>query len=370
MRRRWLYFSLIFLLAATACRETVSTPAVLFLLPGPNGAHQLFRLPDGSAAPRQLTGVDEPAAPEVYDFAPAPDGERIAYAVLDDSGNTAIHIVDKDGGGDTLLFDCPQAECSGIAWSPDGRRIVYERRARAGGLLESPRLFWLDPATGETLPLIEGNETPGYGARFSPDGHWLSYVSIADDGIVLYNLDDGRQRLLSSRVGSPAAFSPDSAAVVYGDLVVQGHETAPDAGGGAVDENIPTPVQESSNVFLYRSLVDDDTPRALLSPDAAVADTAPAFSPDGEWIAFGRAPANTAAGRQLWLMRPDGSDARPLTSDPAVPHGPPNWSPDGRTLLFQRYDPLSGTTSIWTIDVTTGEEAQVSAGGYLPAWGR
>src|SRR5690606_33846671 len=162
----------------------------------------------------------------------------------------------------------------------------------------------------------------------------------ADDGIVLYNLDDGRQRLLSSRVGSPAAFSPDSAAVVYGDLVVQGHETAPDAGGGAVDENIPTPVQESSNVFLYRSLVDADTPRALRSPAAAVADTAPAFSPDGEWIAFGRAPANTAAGRQLWLMRPDGRDARPLTSDPAVTHGPPSWSPDGRTLLFQRYDPL------------------------------
>lgn len=366
MSRR-LFLGLLFLCAVGAgCRQAGDAPAVLFLLPGPNGAHQLFRLPAGSAAPRQLTGGDDPAAPEVYDYAPAPGGERVAYAVLEDSGDTAIRIVDDDGSGDTLLLDCPQAECSGIVWSPDGRRVVYERRARARGLLESPRLFWLDPATGETLPLIEGNETPGYGARFSPDGRRLSYVSIADDGIVLYNLDDGRQRLLSSRVGSPAAFSPDSAAVVYGDLVVQGHETAPDTG----EEVIETPVQESSNVFLYRSLVDDDSPRELLSPDAAVADTVPAFSPDGEWIAFGRAPANTTAGRQLWLMRLDGSDARPLTSDPAYTHGPPNWSPDGRALLFQRYDPSAMVTSVWRLDVETGEATLLADGAYLPAWGR
>lgn len=366
MSRR-LFILIIFLVAAMAgCRQTDPAPAVLFLHPAPNGTHQIYLQPANAAAPRQLTGVDDPAAPEVFDFAPAPDGERIAYAVLEDSGDTTIRIIDSDGGGDGQLFPCPQAECSGITWSPDGRRLIYERRPRVSGLLDSPRLYWLDADTGETLPLIDGNETPGYGARFSPDGRWLSYVSIADDGVVLFNLDDGRQRLLSSRVGSPAAWSPDSAAVVYGDLVVQGHATAPEVGeGDGVGE---LPVQESSNVFLFRSLVADDSPRQLLSPDAAVADSAPAFSPDGAWIAFGRTPANTAAGRQLWLMRPDGREARALTSDPAVTHGPPSWSPDRRSLLFQRYDPASGTTSVWNIDVATGEEMLVAENGYLPVW--
>src|SRR5690606_9416359 len=120
------------------------------------------------------------------------------------------------------------------------RRLVYERRPRADdGTLGSPRLHWLDPAMGETLPLIAGDETPGYGARFSPDGTWLSYVSPADDGIVLYSLADGAQRLLVSRVGSPAAWSPDGAAVVYSDIVVHAHETAPGDGG---------PAQESASV--------------------------------------------------------------------------------------------------------------------------
>src|SRR5690606_18396118 len=112
-------------------------------------------------------------------------------------GDSALRVIDAGGGADRLLFACPQAECSGPVWSPDGRRVIYERRPRVGGLLDSPRLYWLDADTGETLPLIDGNETPGYGARFSPDGQWLSYVSIADDGVVLFNLDDGRQRLLS-----------------------------------------------------------------------------------------------------------------------------------------------------------------------------
>jgi len=37
-------------------------------------------------------------------------------------------------------------------------------------------------------------------------------------------------------------------------------------------------------------------------------------------------------------------------------------------LLFQRYDPAAGTTSVWRLDVATGAETLVAEGGYLPAW--
>ena len=340
---------------------------VLYLHTGAGGAHQLFRQTPGHPSPRQLTGVGDPAAPEVIDYAAAPDGRRILTAVLAQPGggasDSSLRMIDASGGKETKVLDCPAAECSGMVWSPDGRRVIYERRPWEGGFLGSPRLHWLDPDTGETLPLIAGNETPGYGARFSPDGEWLSYVSLADEGLVLYRLADGHQRLLDSRVGSPAAWSPDSAAVIYGDLVVQGHETAPE---GAAE----MPVQESSNVFLYRTLVGEATGRERLSPDASVADSAPTYSPDGAWIAFGRTPANTGAGRQLWMMRPDGSEARALTSDPALTHGPPRWSADGRSLLFQRYrlDDAAAATSVWRLDVATGETSLVAENAYLPAW--
>lgn len=366
MFRRLTVALILLLLGATGCDSDPVDPPIYYLHAGESGAPQIYRLDPDAASARQLTGLDDPHAPEVIDFAVAPDGRRLAYTALTADGGSSVHLINTDGGGDQSLTTCPQAECSGPVWSPDGRRLIFEMRPRTGGLLDSPRLYWLDPETGDTLPLIEGNETPGYGARFSPDGQWISYVSLPDDGVVLYRLADDRQRLLSSRVGSPAAWSPDSAAVVYGDLVVQGHETAPEVDGGAGE----LPVQESSNVFLYRSLVEEESTRERLSPDAGVADTAAAYSPDGGWIAFGRAPANTAAGRQIWLMRADGSESRALTSEPAVTHGPPGWSPDGRYLLFQRYDPAQGTTSVWRLEVATGAESLVSAGGYLPAWGR
>jgi TolB protein len=302
-----------------------------------------------------LTGLNDPAALEVIDFAAAPDGERVAYSVLSNGGGSAIRQIEIDGGRDALLLDCPAAECAAPVWSPDGR-LVYERRELAGGVPDSPRLHRLDPATGATTPLIAA-DTPTYGARFSPDGAWLSYVSPGDEGIVLYRLADGRQRLLAGRAGSPAAFSPDGATVVYGDLAFGGDGTAEG---------------ETAAVYLYRAATAETGERERLSPEGNVADSAPSFSPDGEWIAFLRAPAETGAARQLWLMRADGSAARALTDDPAITHGPPNWSPDGRTLLFQRFDLAdpAARPAVWRLDVETGAETLVAEDGYLPAWVR
>lgn len=355
-----LFNALLGLLLAAGCGERAGDPPpILFLRAADGGPAQLYIQSFGGEA-RRLTGGDDPAAPEVIAYAPAPDGERIAYAVDDGTSGTALRLVGADGRGDALLLDCPAAECAEPVWSPDGRRLVYERRPRVDdGTLGSPRLHWLDPTTGETLPLIAGDETPGYGARFSPDGTWLSYVSPADDGIVLYRPADGAQRLLVSRVGSPAAWSPDGAAVVYSDIVVQAHETAPGDGG---------PAQESASVYLYRTDLTEPGSRERLSPEAAVADGAAAFSPDGKWIAFLRAAAGTGAGRQLWLMRADGSEARALSADPAITHGPPSWSPDGRYLLFQRYEAATGETAVWILEVGTTETKMVAGKGFLPGW--
>ena len=167
------------------------------------------------AAPRALSA--QPAG-DVLDFALSPDGRRVVYSVgVGPDGG--LRLVDAAGGGDRELLLCPQTECSGPVWAPDGARLVYERRTQeATGALASPRLMWLDPASGATIPLIAG-EVIGYGARFSPDGAWLSYVSPADEGIVLYHLADGAQRLLSGRTGRPAAFSPDSTQLIVSDIV-------------------------------------------------------------------------------------------------------------------------------------------------------
>jgi TolB protein len=352
-------------LSFTGCRpDNQELPSILFLRPDDAGLAQLFSLSAPDAAPQQLTKAESGPGLDLIDFAVSPDATTIVYSAFVDIGGTVIRQITGDGRDDQVILECPSDECSGIVWSPDGRRLVYERRALDEGGAGQPRLYWLDPETGETKPLIEGDTTPSFGASFSPDGDWLSYVSPSNDGIVLYQLADGRQRLIPSRVGRPAAWSPDSADIVIGDLIVTGRLVAP---GG---ENAPETGQESSAVYLYRVTLEEEGSRERLSPEASIEDSVPAWSPGGRWIAFGRRPAETVTGRQLWLMRPDGGDARALTDEPSIFHGLPNWSPDGRWLLFQRYDLTDPTAipSVWLMEVATGELRRVVENGYQPAW--
>ena len=79
--------------------------------------------------------------------------------------------------------------------------------------------------------------------------------------------------------------------------------------------------------------------RALAS--SPVGDDAPRWSPDGRWVAFlserprpvAKADDADEAKRQVWLIRPDGGEAVPLTSAPGAVSGF-EWSADGKTIGF------------------------------------
>jgi len=90
----------------------------------------------------------------------------------------------------------------------------------------------------------------------------------------------------------------------------------------------------------------------------------PAWSPDGEWIAFATYRSGTPA---IWIMRADGSQARQLTA--SGDHGDflPSWSPDGREIAFQRTD-ASGVR-VGIVNVATGVVRMLPvAGARAPAW--
>jgi dipeptidyl aminopeptidase/acylaminoacyl peptidase len=102
-------------------------------------------------------------------------------------------------------------------------------------------------------------------------------------------------------------------------------------------------------------------PRAL-SPGAD-----PVVSPDGRLIAYVR-------DGQIWLMRPDGSEQRRLTTTVG---GRPIWSPDGRRLVFTVWnlDPCypppqtkCAITDIWTVNVDGSGERKLFERALQPAW--
>ena len=74
----------------------------------------------------------------------------------------------------------------------------------------------------------------------------------------------------------------------------------------------------------------DGSGATILSPNGS-RDFAPSWSPDGSWIAFGRAPLSVFDGG-IFKMRPDGSETTPVV--PGRGLRSPWWSPDGARIVF------------------------------------
>jgi len=100
----------------------------------------------------------------------------------------------------------------------------------------------------------------------------------------------------------------------------------------------------------------------------------PAWSPDGQWIAF---QGYRAGGYDIWVVAPDGSGQRTLTTGP-FDDREPAWSHDGSRVAFSsdRSDApplaaIAGNYNIWILDVASGIVRQLTSSvsdDYMPTW--
>jgi Tol biopolymer transport system component len=103
-----------------------------------------------------------------------------------------------------------------------------------------------------------------------------------------------------------------------------------------------------------------------LTPDSPAHDYAPAFSPDGEMIAF----RSDRDGGGIFVMGATGESVRRLTDF----GGDPAWSPDGKELVFADVSIFVPTgrdmhSHLWRVDVATGEVTKISEGDAVqPNW--
>jgi endo-alpha-1,4-polygalactosaminidase (GH114 family) len=91
----------------------------------------------------------------------------------------------------------------------------------------------------------------------------------------------------------------------------------------------------------------------------------PVWSPDGQWIAFGR---NTDGNSDIWIMRPDGSEQRAVTAGDAFDSNP-SWSPSGKQIVFA--SERGGDRDVYMLDVETAAVTQFTTDPFYdgsPAW--
>ena len=96
----------------------------------------------------------------------------------------------------------------------------------------------------------------------------------------------------------------------------------------------------------------------------------PAFSPEGKSIAV---DASWAGPRRIWILDAHGHNPQQITSDnsEAVDHVEPNWSPDGKNIVFQNIERTK--FSIKIVNVATHTMAALTDGRFQdlnPVWSR
>ena len=111
---------------------------------------------------------------------------------------------------------------------------------------------------------------------------------------------------------------------------------------------------------------DDGTAARNLTSDlpADLTRGEPAWSPDGQWIAFTQSSTTRASRSSLWIMRVNGTAKRQLTANPGDSFDQhPSWSPDGQRIVF-------GRDGLAIVTVATGSVVRLTIPGVAkaPAW--
>lgn len=329
-----------------------------------NGREQLFRAPislptveDGpdasvsTSTPEQLTQADF----GLWDFTVDGHTGQIVYSQLTETGTGDLWTLIPGEQAPSLLLACPEAACGGASFSPDSQLLAFSQRNASdygSAIVSPPRLYLLELAAGTVAPVFADSQQLAFEPRWSPDGKWLSYLSPDVGGIGVYHLENGTTRFYPTTTGETATWHPLRNELILSEMLTSG---------------------QYYEIHLVRIDPLTETRQELSVAEYPVEDNSPAFSPNGEWIAFRRkelAGPRESLGKQLWIMREDGTGARPLTQDPGLDHGAPLWSPDGRYLLYHRF-PLRGpdvVISAWVMDVESGQSWEVARPGQRPQW--
>ena len=266
--------------------------------------------------------------PHGFDPALSPDGNLVAFTR--DGGENGVYVINVDGSGERKVFG-DRSFLRAPKWSPDGAQIMF---VRGDDIVNCWRLpdgrcvneSWL-AANKPGLPTsvlqrdrernfrlarvdLSGEnyqDIPSLQNAVAPDWTTAGIVYQSKAGIQLTDINVDESRLVTFDILKQYYHDPD---------------WQPNNG------RIVFQRREASHWEIFAVNPDGSGLVALTRPlttlvDALPSNVSPAFSPDGQYIAYlsSRQPDNEEGPWGVWVMRADGSHQRRLAIDLPFEYG-------------------------------------------------
>lgn len=256
----------------------------------------------------------------------SPDEQKLVY----NSGNK-IYMANADGSGSRELISLPGVIAFGpnlhaaLVWSPNGEKIAF---ALFGANSQVPRLWELS-ADGTNLHQMFPNWHENGGeccGNWTPDGNYFVFESQGqlwaqrETGSLLHNVSSEPVELTA----------------------------------GAVSYRYPLPAKDGKSIFAVATFRRGELQRydpqnkALESFLGGISAQDVAFSNDGQWVAYVSFPEGV-----LWRSKLDGTEKLQLSS-PELYAALPQWSPDGKRIVFYDHLPQSTSSRIYEVSSAGG----------------
>ena len=355
--------------------------------------------PPGLADDRPLTIDDVLALPSVGSIEVSPDGRWVAYTVTsrdleEDKRTTQIWMVSTDGGEPVPMTSADNS-ASDPRWSPDNRYLSF---SAAKGEDAKTQVWRLNRLGGEAVQLTDVRQgISGY--EWSPDGSRL-LLRIQDPKPADLTEDEedddkptphviDRMQFKQDYVGyldrrrtHLYVFTPGEDApvqVTFGDYDDDDPVWRPDGKAIAFvsDRSADPDLHWGTDIWVVD--VDDPEHRLTQVTTNEGRDYAPAWSPDGEHIAYVTSTGYDIGGsaltptRHLASTRVGRDERRLLTADLDRNVSGPEYSADGRRIYFELED--SGQVHFASVGadgrgLTRELERQVDVADFAMAGGR